>query len=258
MIHGADLTAGTAAEGEIVFRADSVRKTFGQRTVLNAATLWARRGRIAVVFGRNGSGKSTLFKVAAGVVQPDQGVVLFAGRAWTRPRLHSLGPAGLFYLPERDLMPRGWTVRRQLEAVTRRFGGDAAPHVEALHVGALLDSTTDRLSGGERRRCEVAMALTRQPACLLADEPFMGIAPRDIEVLAAAFRRLADSGCAVVLSGHEVPALLTLADEVVWLTAGTTHSLGAPAEALQNWHFRREYAGMDIAPAGAASRPAAG
>jgi lipopolysaccharide export system ATP-binding protein len=229
---------------DVVFRADSICMTFGDRTVLNAASLWARRGRITVLFGRNGSGKSTLLRCAAGLLQPQQGVVLFDGRAHARPRLHLLGPAGLFYLPERDLMVRGRTVRWHLEAVARRFGGEPAPHVHDLLLEPFLDSTTDQLSGGERRRAELAMALTRQPACFLADEPFMGIAPVDIEVLAAACRRLADSGCAVVITGHEVPALLQLADEVVWLTAGTTRTLGSAAEAWDNWHFRREYMGL--------------
>jgi lipopolysaccharide export system ATP-binding protein len=228
---------------DIVFRADSVRCTFGSRTVLNAATLWARRGRITCVLGRNGSGKSTLLRVAAGLQQPDQGVIIFNGRAYPRARLHVLGPAGLFYLPERGLLMRDQTLRAHLAAVVRRFGGDASPHIRLLQLEELLDRRSHSLSGGERRRAEVALALTRAPLCLLADEPLMGIAPRDAELLGTAFRTLAQRGCGVVVTGHEVPALLDFADEVVWLAAGTTHSLGSPAEARQHWQFRREYLG---------------
>jgi lipopolysaccharide export system ATP-binding protein len=238
------LLAGAAGTPDTVFRADSICVSFGERAVLHSASLWGRRGRITVVFGRNGSGKSTLFRCASGVMQPDQGVVLFDGRAFTRPRLHALGRLGLFYLPERDLLVRGRSVRWHLDAAARRFGGDPAPHIAALLLQPLLESTTDQLSGGERRRAELAIALTRQPRCLLADEPFMGIAPVDIDMVAAAFRRLAAAGCAVLISGHEVPALLDLADEVVWLTAGTTRSLGGAAAAWENWHFRREYMGL--------------
>jgi lipopolysaccharide export system ATP-binding protein len=233
-----------SAPGDIVFRADSVCKTFGGRTILTSASLWARRGAVTVLFGRNGSGKSTLMKVGAGLVQPDQGVVLFGGRAWPRPRLHALGAAGLFFLPERDLLVRDRTVGEHLQAVVRRYGGDATPHVEALQVESLLGDVPATLSGGERRRAELAIALTRAPICLIADEPFMGIAPADIEMLSAALGRLRAAGCAIVMSGHEVPALMNMADEVVWLTAGTTHSLGSAADACQNWQFRKEYAGL--------------
>jgi ABC-type multidrug transport system ATPase subunit len=253
--------AGAGASG-IVFRADSICCTFGSRTVLNAATLWARRGCITVVLGRNGSGKSTLLRVAAGLQQPDQGVVIFAGHPHVRPRLCQLGLAGLFYVPERGLLMRNATVRAHFTALVRRFGGDPAPHLQLLQLEDLLDRMPDSLSGGERRRAEVALALTRDPVCLLADEPLMGIAPRDAELLGAAFRTLAQRGCGVVVTGHEVATLLDFADEVIWLTAGTTHSLGTPAEALRHWQFRREYLGtlppIETQQAHSRSRPSPG
>lgn len=229
---------------DIVFRADSIGKSFGGRAVLKAATLWARAGTVTVVLGRNGSGKSTLFRIAAGLLAPDHGVVLFAGRAHERPRLHRLAADGLFYLPERGLLQRNRTVRAHLDAVGRRFGVHAEPAaLETLRLGDLMDRRPAALSGGERRRAEVALALMRRPVCLLADEPLMGMAPKDVERLAAGFRALAGSGCAVVVSGHEVPALFDLADEIVWLCAGTTHGLGTVAQARQHWQFRQEYLG---------------
>jgi lipopolysaccharide export system ATP-binding protein len=229
--------------GDIVFRADSICKAYGARVVLRSATLWARSGAVAVLFGRNGSGKSTLLRIAAGLQRPDQGVILLHGRAWPSPRLHALARHGLFYLPERGLLVRNSSVGSHFDAVTRMFGTASTPHIERLQLGALLDRQPDTLSGGERRRAEVALAMTRGPLLLLADEPFMGIAPRDTELLADAFRQLAATGCAVVITGHEVPSLLDLADEVTWLSAGTTHGLGSAAQARENWQFRREYLG---------------
>ena len=230
---------------DIVFRADSITKSFGTRRVLHAATLWARRGAIGALLGRNGSGKSTLLRVAAGLLSADQGVILFDGRGYTRPRLHQLANAGLFHLPERGLLPRTETLRKLLRMVVDRFGTHDRLDgvIELLHIGDLLDRTADTFSGGECRRAEVAVAIVRAPRVLLADEPFMGIAPMDIEIITTALRQLAHNGCAIVASGHEVPALLALADEVVWITAGTTHSLGSPAEARTHWQFRREYLG---------------
>jgi len=115
--------------------------------------------------------------------------------------------------------------------------------VALLEMGEMLDRRPRALSSGERRRAALAVALARRPACLLADEPFLRIAPRDAEKLAAAFRALASAGCAVVITGHEAPTLLDLADEVLWQTAGTTHPLGPPSAALANDAFRNDYLG---------------
>jgi len=111
----------------------------------------------------------------------------------------------------------------------------------ALDAPGLLESSGASLSTGERRRAEVVMALLRDPVCLLADEPLQGIAPRDADLMSAAFRDLAARGCAVIITGHEVPSLLDLADRIVWMSAGTTHDLGTATAALDNHSFRREY-----------------
>jgi ABC-type lipopolysaccharide export system ATPase subunit len=97
------------------------------------------------------------------------------------------------------------------------------------------------LSHGELRRAELAVALLRCPACLLADEPYRDLAPYDRETVTALLRRLAEGGCAVVVTGHEVPTLWEVADRVVWCTDGTTYDLGSPAEAVEDWRFRQGY-----------------
>jgi lipopolysaccharide export system ATP-binding protein len=229
---------------DVVFRADSICRAYGDRRILNSATLCGRSGSVSVLFGRNGSGKSTLFRIAAGLQRADQGVIHFRGATLERPRLHRLAAMGLFYLPERGLLVRNITVREQFAALARRFGSSTAADVpEGLQVEELLDRMPDSLSGGERRRAEFALAVQRRPLVFIADEPFMGIAPVDIEVLSAALRSLAGAGCAVIVSGHEVAGLLDVADDVTWLTAGTTHGLGTSASARANWQFRREYLG---------------
>ena len=228
-----------------IFSADSVTRSFGSRQVLKGAGLWAWAGRVAVLFGRNGSGKSTLLKISTGLQRADQGAVTFAGVAYLRPRLAVLARRGLFYLPSEQLLSRRLTLREQIRAVEWRFGsGRAAEVVDALGIGGVLDQPGAELSGGERRRGEVALALIRRPRCLLADEPFSGINPADAEVIASSLRRLAAEGCAIVVTGHEVRQLMEVADQVVWMVAGTTHGLGGPAEAREHHQFRREYLGM--------------
>jgi ABC-type multidrug transport system ATPase subunit len=227
-----------------LFAADSIGKAFGQRTILKAASVWAAAGRITVLFGRNGCGKSTLLKIGAGQLRADHGVVLFAGRAYLRPRLSELASRGLFYLPDRDLLSRRLTVREQIRAVEWRFGGSRTGEIlRLLGITSLLDQTPVELSGGERRRAEIAAAWIRAPRCLLADEPFAGINPGDADVIAEAFRGMARQGCAIVITGHEVRQLLDTADDIVWMAAGTTHGMGTPEKAVQHEQFRREYLG---------------
>lgn len=171
-------------------------------------------------------------------------MVLFDGRAYLRPRLSELAARGLFYLPDRDLLSRRLTVGAQIRALEWRFGGSRIAEVlERLNIGHLLDQPPGQLSGGERRRAEIATAWIRAPRCLLADEPFAGINPTDAEVLAEALRGMARQGCAIVITGHEVRQLLDTADNIVWMAAGTTHGLGTPEEAARHEQFRREYLG---------------
>jgi len=240
-----------------VLCADSVGKAFGGRKVLTSATLRADAGVVLALVGRNGAGKSTLLRIAAGYERPDYGTVHFAGTAYLSARLSVLATRGLFFLPDRDILSTTFTVRAQLAAAARMaarsvsLGSRAADDVPsavdaaaiALGVAHCLDRPAHTLSGGERRRAEVAVAFARAPTCLLLDEPYRGVALKDVEPLATAFRQLAASGCAVVVTGHEVDTLFAGADRVVLCTAGTTHALGTPRDALANFTFRREYLG---------------
>lgn len=224
--------------------ADSVGKSFRGRRVLSSATLHVPPGRITALLGRNGCGKSTLLRILIGFLQADHGRIEFEGEFLARPRLGALAARGLFYLPDRDLLSRNRTVRHHLDMLARRFGiGNAGDVVESVGIASLLDRLPGQLSGGERRRAELALALMRRPTCLLADEPFLGIAPRDAEVVATALRTLAAHGCGVLVTGHEVELLLDGADDVVWMTAGTTHPLGAPADVWRYHSFVRDYLG---------------
>jgi lipopolysaccharide export system ATP-binding protein len=222
--------------------AECIEKSFGRRTVLRTAGVWATQGQVTVVLGRNGCGKTTLLRIACGVLRPDSGVVIYDGERLSRQKLWQLARGGLFFLPERGLLLQNLTCREHLCALEYHHGESKVNEaVERLSVSDLLSRKPRSLSGGERRRVEIAVAYARQPRCLIADEPFYGIAPKDADLLIRVFRELAGFGTAILLTGHEVRHLLDLADEVVWHTAGTTHVLGAPEEARQHDQFRREY-----------------
>jgi lipopolysaccharide export system ATP-binding protein len=225
-----------------VLVAESIGKNYGQTKVLSSARLEARSNTLTFVVGRNGSGKSTLLKIAAGVLEPDHGSIRYGGEVLDRPRLHRLAQLGLFYLPDRDILSSSFSVGSQLDMMYARFEG-ARPEgvIGDLGISEVVDQVPGQLSGGERRRAELALALVRRPACLIADEPLRGIDPKDREELASILRRLADNGTAVVVSGHEVQSLMDNADEIVWVTSGTSYSVGSPGDALAQDRFRREY-----------------
>lgn len=227
-----------------ILTAECVAKSFGRRRVLSSASLRAVPGELRVLLGRNGTGKSTLLKIGAGWIAPDSGSIQFAGRAYLSVRLRDLAARGLFYLPDHDLLSTAFTVRHQLEMIRRQFdGGDPADAADLMGIAGHLDKRPFELSGGERRRAELAAVFVRKPLCLLADEPYRGVAPKDAEDLTKAFASLAADGMAVAITGHEVRTLLNAADHVTWCTSGTTYELGPPLSAIRNEAFRREYLG---------------
>jgi ABC-type multidrug transport system ATPase subunit len=227
-----------------VLVADCVGKRFGSKQVLRSATLRATRGELRALLGRNGAGKSTLLRIAAGLVAPDTGTVRFNGIARERVRLAKLAREGLCYVPDHDLLSNAFSVRHQLEFVrqiTDREGIDRVS--ERLSLGSLLDARPVELSSGERRRAETAFAWLRQPACLLVDEPLRSLAPMDAESLLQVFVAMAKGGCAVVITGHEVPAILSAVQHITWCTAGTTYEMGPPFMARTDERFMCDYLG---------------
>lgn len=115
--------------------------------------------------------------------------------------------------------------------------------IDRLDLGKFIARKPGSLSGGEKQRASLAMALLRRPSCLLMDEPFAGVAPKDRRLISDGLSVLRERGCAVVISGHDVEDLFSVSDEIVWVVAGTTHVLGHPSEARKHHQFRREYLG---------------
>ena len=234
-----------------MFTADSLGVSFRDRQVLKAATVWAKAGQVTVLLGRNGCGKTTLIRAALGLCRREFGVVQFADRVYERPRLSTLARRGLFYLPDRGLLSWRLTVNWHLRAMSQsvRHPLDLGS-IAWLDIKSLRRKTAKKMSGGERRRVEVGLALLRRPSCLIADEPLAEVSPADRQRVAQGIRELAGHGCAVLVTGHEVDDLLDLADIVVWMVGGTTHWLGTPAEAQSHDQFRLDYLGPEGDSAG--------
>jgi len=224
------------------FAIEDTWKRFGSRPVLRSASVWAYPGAVTVLFGRNGEGKSTLLRCGLGLVRSDIGLTILGGRRYCPPTLWRLAREGLFFLPDRDLLPPALPIRRLLDALTARF-----PEAQPDRVGAVLGDATlvegrpRDLSGGERRLADLGYARARAPTVLVADEPLRGLAPLTAQRVSGHLRSMAAEGSAVLVTGHEARDLLTIADHVVWMTGGTTHHLGTRNDALAHALFREQY-----------------
>jgi ABC-type multidrug transport system ATPase subunit len=183
-------------------------------------------------------------KICAGLLEPHDGWIQLNGHLFTHPRLAQLADKGLFYLGEDKNLVPALTLQQHFDAIQHRFGaGDTEHAIASLQLSDLLLRAPLTYSGGERRRAELGLALVRNPACLLVDEVFRGIDPIAVDLMGRSLRTLAARGCAIVVSGHEMRAILPIADTVTWVTAGTTYDLGSPTDAMANHSFRREYLG---------------
>lgn len=224
--------------------AEGIRKTFGSTEALKSAGVWAEPGRVTTLLGRNGSGKTTLMRIAAGLLRPDQGVVSFMGNAGDRHTLARLARKGLMYLPQEPLGVPAYRVSDLFASVERTFAtGGTKEAIAAAGLEALQAQRVAALSRGERVRVSLGLALARRPLVLIADEPLVGLSPKNQETVARLLRGLCAQGTAIVTSGHDTHALLSFTDVVIWSVAGTTHHLGSPAEAVAHWQFRQEYLG---------------
>jgi ABC-type multidrug transport system ATPase subunit len=232
---------------EHLLAAEGIGKSFGSTEVLKSASVWAAPGKITALMGRNGSGKTTLLRIAVGDLRPDYGSVRFDGVASERHSLADLSARGLCYVPQRGITAPHFTVRDHFDAMRRAFRlGDPAESIEAARLGEFVDRRVLDLSGGERSRVSFGLVHYRSPSVLVADEPLVGLTPKDRDPLFQIFRELAASGTAVVTSGHDAVDLLRLSDAIIWSVAGTTHHIGTPAEALHHPQFRLEYLGPGV------------
>jgi len=234
----------------VVLEADGLGRSFGREEVLKAASFRAVAGRITALLGRNGSGKTTMLRIASGRLRADYGRVLYRGRYRARPRLSRLAREGLMFNPQGTLLTPHFRIREHLDAVRDVVAREAPEAIEAttrvvarMRLDECLERRPPGLSGGEKQRASLAMALLRRPSCLLHDEPFAGISPADRGLVAEGLTGLRDLGAAIVVTGHDVEDLFAVADEVIWVVAGTSHWLGTPEEARVHAQFGREYLG---------------
>ena len=229
-------------------------KAFKKRTVVREVSIAVGAGEIVGLLGPNGAGKTTTFNMTVGMLRPDAGTVHFEGRDVTGLPMYQRARAGMAYLAQEPSVFRQLTVRQNLMAVLEFQGISKAERderadalLEEFSITKLANSPAYTLSGGERRRTEIARALVTKPKVFLLDEPFAGIDPIAVEDIQQMVCALAKRGIGVLITDHNVRETLHIADRAYIISEGQVICSGAPEEIANNPLARRLYLGESFA-----------
>lgn len=247
------LSEVTGEDGQGMLSIHNLAKSYKARRVVEDVSLHVKRGEAVGLLGPNGAGKTTVFYMITGLVKPDKGIISLDGYDVTPLPMYRRARLGIGYLPQEASIFRGLTVEENIRAVLEITQPDEAKRQEELD--ALLDefrltrlrqSPAIALSGGERRRCEIARALAGHPSFMLLDEPFAGIDPIAVGDIQDLVRHLKARGIGVLITDHSVRETLGLTDRAYIIYSGHVLTEGPPEEIVANPDVRRIYLGEDF------------
>jgi lipopolysaccharide export system ATP-binding protein len=244
----APLVSDDGREGWLT--AAGVQKSYRRRMVVRGVDLAVRRGEAVGLLGPNGAGKTTVFYMITGLVPADAGRITINGQDVTRLPMYRRARLGIGYLPQEASIFRGLTVEQNIMAVLelvepnrRRRREQLDELLEEFRITRLRKSPSIALSGGERRRCEIARALASRPTFMLLDEPFAGIDPIAVGEIQQLVRHLTRRGLGVLITDHNVRETLSLVDRAYVIADGQVLTQGSPSEIIANEDVRRVYLG---------------
>ena len=231
-------------------RAVELNKRYKKRVVVHDVSLEVSSGEVVGLLGPNGAGKTTCFYMIVGLVAADGGRIYIDDREITRLPIHRRARLGLSYLPQEASVFRRLTVQENVRAVLElmelsedEVGRRLDTLLEELHIAHLRDATALSLSGGERRRTEIARALGTQPEFILLDEPFAGVDPIAVLDIQRIIRFLKERGIGVLITDHNVRETLGICDRAYIINEGSVLAAGRPEEIVYNENVRRVYLG---------------
>jgi len=252
----ADRDPGQAVSQVSRLEAEGLQKTYGMRKVVKNVHLDVHSGEVVGLLGPNGAGKTTSFYMIVGLVRADAGEIRIDGRPVQRLPIHQRSRLGLSYLPQEASIFRKLSVQENIRAVLelqQDENGRAWPkaRIDAaleglladLSIEKLRDSPAPALSGGERRRVEIARALATQPRFILLDEPFAGVDPIAVLEIQRIIRFLKSRGIGVLITDHNVRETLGICDRAYIISDGTVLAEGTPHEIVENADVRKVYLG---------------
>jgi lipopolysaccharide export system ATP-binding protein len=238
---------GSTSEGLFV---DAIGKSFGDRPVVKSVSLRLKRGEVAGLLGPNGAGKTTCFYMITGLVAADYGSIYLDGEDITGQPMFQRARMGVGYLPQEASIFRGMTVEQNVMAVVemrqksqRKAREQVTQILEELRITHIRKSPAVALSGGERRRVEIARALASEPSFMLLDEPFAGIDPLAISDIREVVSYLKNRGIGILITDHNVRETLQMVDRASIIHAGEVLFEGSPQEIVDNPEVRRVYLG---------------
>ena len=230
-----------------------VEKSFGARRVVKGASLYVRRGEAVGLLGPNGAGKTTVFYMITGLIKPDRGRIDLDGHDITRLPMYQRARLGIGYLPQEASIFRGLNVEDNIRAVLevvepsrRRREADLNALLDEFNIGRLRKTPAIALSGGERRRVEIARALASRPNYMLLDEPFAGIDPIAVGDIQALVRHLTNRGIGVLITDHNVRETLGLTDRAYIIYSGEVLMEGRADDIVNDPEVRRLYLGEEF------------
>ena len=247
---------GATAAASSRLEVTGLRKHYGSRQVIKEVHLAVNAGEVVGLLGPNGAGKTTCFYMVVGLVRADAGSIRIDGVAVEHKPIHQRARMGLSYLPQEASIFRKLTVEENVRAVLElQVGADGRPLKPAaisakleellndLSIEQLRDSPAPALSGGERRRVEIARALATQPRFILLDEPFAGVDPIAVIEIQRIIGFLKSRGIGVLITDHNVREMLGICDRAYIISEGRVLAEGTPAEIVENADVRRVYLG---------------
>ena len=253
---GGTLPADLAPELQSRLEVRGLRKNYGARRVVHDVSLDVANGEVVGLLGPNGAGKTTSFYMIVGLVRADAGTIRIDGQSIEHMPIHNRSRLGLSYLPQEASIFRKLTVAENVRAVLELQQGPdgralSRPEIERrltelleqLHVNDLRDSPAPALSGGERRRVEIARALATQPRFILLDEPFAGIDPIAVIEIQRIIAFLKSRGIGVLITDHNVRETLGICDHAVIISEGRVLATGTPEHIVEDPQVRRVYLG---------------
>lgn len=228
-------------------------KSFAGRRVIEDVTLKLDRGEVVGLLGPNGAGKTTTFQMLTGMITPDAGAITLDGHTVTTMPFYDRARFGIAYLPQAPFVPRSLTVEQNLQLVLEARLPERgarkvrmAELIEEFRLGNLRRKKVGELSGGQRRRCEIAITLACEPGFAMLDEPFAGVDPHATEEIGQMIHHLADRDIGVLITDHKARELLGIVDRAYVIESGRVLAQGDVAQIVADQDVRRVYLGEEF------------
>ena len=238
---------------EIIMKADSLMKEYKGRRVVKGVSFQVEKGKIVGLLGPNGAGKTTSFYMVVGLVRGEEGTITFENQDVTKLPMYKRARMGMGYLAQEPSVFRRLTVKENIMAILEMLKLNRAERTKRMHnlidelgLGHVADQLAVTLSGGERRRLEIARALVTNPSFLMLDEPFAGVDPIAVSEVQKIIMRLRDRGISILITDHSVRDMLSIVDYGYIMNQGDLLTEGTSDFLIGDKHAREIYLGADF------------